>query len=188
MKLEDLCSVSSSPSVNSIPGALYRASSPAEPSQNHVGNEVGQPRILRDNYNTSSSSSSSGSSALLDLSGNHLDDFQALPTPLQIKENQQRSYTAALTQSGFGILSLGKNSSQAAADRASLVVRWASQDSAQAVLDAAYATERALQELELEMQLQGLATPQVCFRILYSSNFNTHFQRADGDLDRETAL
>ena len=159
--LEDLCSVSSSPSLDSFPGALYKAGSPAETLQNHIGNETGQPRILRDDYNTSSSSSSSGSSALLDLSENHLDVFQALPAQLQLKENQQPSYTAALNQPGARIVSLGKHSSQNAADRASLVARWASQDSAQAVLDVAYATERALQELELELQLQGPATPMV---------------------------
>lgn len=161
MMLEDLCSVSSSPSLDSFPGALYKAGSPAETLQNHIGNETGQPRILRDDYNTSSSSSSSGSSALLDLSENHLDVFQALPAQLQLKENQQPSYTAALNQPGAGIVSLGKHSSQDAADRASLMARWASQDSAQAVLDVAYATERALQELELELQLQGPATPMV---------------------------
>ncbi len=162
MIFEDLCSVSSSPSLDSLPGALHKVGSTLDTSREDLPNTSAQHRILGNDYSSSSSSnSSSGLSVLFDVSDSQSDVLRALPRGVQRKENQQPLLAFQSSQAGAALVPLEKNSFQDAAEREHLVARWATHDSAQAVLDVAYATERALQELELEMQLQGPRIPMV---------------------------
>ncbi len=160
--LDDVISVSSSPSHHSSLGALQRNDSKAAVVHEECLSQAKQPRVLLDDY--SSSSSGSSGSPVLDIPDTTLDSLRILPADIQLKENQQLPSWNRCGQGGALAPPIGMHSSQNATDRIDHVARWATHDSAQAVLDVAFATERALQELEAEMQLQHADTQMVRFK------------------------
>ncbi len=150
---DDAISVSSSSSHHSSLEAPQKSDSKAVVEHEGYVSKTEQPWVVMDDY--SSSSSSSSGSPILDISDTHLDSLRALPAQPQLKEKQHPPMWIRYEEGGAFAAPMQMHSSQGATERINNVARWATQDSAQAVLDVAFATERALQELELEMQLQN---------------------------------
>lgn len=144
----ELYSVSSSGSLDStLPGSQER--------EVRMADADGQSQVRRANLPLGSlSRSSSGTSALHDVSANNMHFLQLLPAWQPLKENQQPSLLQHNMQTRPTLQSDNKLGGDADV-KAQDVARWAMQDSAHAALDVALATERALQELELELQLHG---------------------------------